>query len=81
MNLGCRPARRLLSRGPVCAIEECSCGTLHVSIGVLTLRLEPEVVASIWETLGDALARLSATRPSTTAPPPHPSTRPPERPS
>ena len=53
-----RPARRVVAQGPVCTVEECACGVLHVTIGVFTIRLQTEVVASIWETLGEALHRV-----------------------
>lgn len=56
---GCQPARRLIAHSPYCSVEECSCGILHVTLGVLTIRLQREVVASIWETLGESLARLA----------------------
>ena len=54
----CRPQRALLADGPFCKVECCECGTLHVSLGPLTLRLRPEVVESIWVTFGEALARV-----------------------
>ncbi len=60
MSGNCQPSRWVLARGPFCAVEECSCGVLHVTFGVLTIRLQREVVASIWETLGEALARGGA---------------------
>jgi hypothetical protein len=59
MDDRCRPARRLLAQCPVCTVEECACGVLHVTLGVLTIRLQTEVVASVWQTLGEALQRLS----------------------
>lgn len=59
MNETCKPARRLLSRSSFCTVEECSCGIVHLSLGVFTVRLQPEVVASVWQTMGEALARLS----------------------
>ena len=57
--LGCRPERTLVAQGPVCQVEECSCGTLHLTIGALTIRLGTEVVASMRDTLADALVALS----------------------
>lgn len=57
--LTCRPVRRLVAQGPMCSIEECACGVLHVTLGVLTLRLHPDVVASIAETFADALRVLA----------------------
>lgn len=60
MDDRCRPVRRLLAQGPMCTVEECACGVLHVSLGALTIRLPTEVVASVWQTLGEALQRLSS---------------------
>ncbi|HEX7666108.1 MAG TPA: hypothetical protein VF407_16385 [Polyangiaceae bacterium] len=53
--MNCRPAREVIAQGQVCQVEECSCGVLHVTVGALTLRLAPEVVASLRDTLDDAL--------------------------
>jgi hypothetical protein len=75
---GCRPGRRLVSQGSFCTVEECVCGVLHVTIGVLTIRLQTDVVASIWETLGEALSRLAAGRRALTT---DTASRAPERPS
>ena len=57
MNVACRPERALLAEGPFCKVESCECGTVHVSLGPMTLRLHPEVVESVWATLGVALGR------------------------
>lgn len=54
----CLPHRTIVARGPVCQVEQCACGILHVTIGVLTLRLEADVVASLCSTLTDAVARV-----------------------
>jgi len=53
----CGTPLRPLAHGPFCAISECRCGVLHVTIGALTIRLQPDVVSSIWETLGEAMRR------------------------
>ena len=55
MNRSCAPRRERLAEGPFCTVEACDCGTLHVSIGAITLRLAPEVAASIQATLREAL--------------------------
>ncbi len=62
MDDRCAAARRMIAQGPMCTVEECRCGVLHVSLGPFTFRVQREAVASIWETLGDALARLSKPR-------------------
>jgi hypothetical protein len=67
MGVGCQ--RRLLASGDTCRVERCSCGTLHVSLGALTLRLEPSVVVDTIATLERALVELDQTNES--APPPH----------
>ena len=61
MSDSCAPRRSRLAEGPFCQIDECGCGTIHLSVGALTLRLEPEVAESIWNTLGQGLRR-QATR-------------------
>lgn len=53
--------RKVIARGEACTVEECGCGVLHVTIGVITLRLHPSAVASIHETIGDALVSSVAT--------------------
>lgn len=60
MSDSCPPRRSRLAEGPFCSIDECGCGTLHLSVGALTLRLEPEVAESIWNTIGHGLNRLAA---------------------
>lgn len=55
MDDRCVVSRRLIAQGPVCTVEECSCGVLHVTLGALTIRLQREAVGSIFETLGEAL--------------------------
>jgi hypothetical protein len=56
----CEPHRTRLAEGPVSTVDQCSCGVLHVSLGALTIRLQPDVVESIWLTLGQAIQQLSA---------------------
>lgn len=68
--------RTTLARGAVCQVDQCACGTLHVSLGTLTLRLAPDVIADVAETLDGALITLAKrTRTSSssisTPPPPH----------
>jgi hypothetical protein len=40
-------------------VDRCDHGTLHLTLGALTLRLSPEQLADLAETLGTA-ARLNA---------------------
>jgi hypothetical protein len=65
----CRPERMLLAEGAFCRIESCECGTFHVSLGPITLRLRPDVVESVWSTLGEALMRFGRAKPHTHVPP------------
>ncbi len=58
MEENCPKTRRVIAQGPVCTVEQCTCGVLHVTLGALTIRLQMEVVASIHETLGEALRLL-----------------------
>ncbi len=51
--------RRRLAEGRFVSVEACECGVLHVSLGPLTLRLQAEVVESVWLTLGEALTQLA----------------------
>jgi hypothetical protein len=53
--MGC--ARRPLAGSAQCVVEECGCGTIHVTIGSLTLRLCPSTVADISSTLAEAMQR------------------------
>ncbi len=64
----CLPKRTLVAQGPLSQVEECSCGILHVTIGALTLRLQPDCVASLAETLTEATRRLEARQDEMPAP-------------
>lgn len=67
MSMSCRPERALLAQGPFCKVESCECGTVHVSLGPMTLRLHVDVVESVWGTLGEALMRAGrSARPTRT---------------
>ncbi len=49
-----------LAEGPICMVEACQCGVLHLTIGPVTLRLQAEAVESLWVTLGEAIRRHAA---------------------
>lgn len=55
-------ARRTLARGTAGSIELCRCGTIHLMMGPLTLRLDPASCEALWATLGEALHELRALR-------------------
>lgn len=48
--MSCR--RVILDASDICRVEQCDCGSVHVSLGALTVRLEPEELACVageWE--------------------------------
>ncbi|MGH7821914.1 MAG: hypothetical protein ACREQ9_19300 [Candidatus Binatia bacterium] len=51
---------RPLAVGRACKVDACGCGTIHVSIGMLTVRLEREAFEALCETLLEAAGRLGA---------------------
>lgn len=51
-----------LAQGDVATIDMCSCGTLRLSLGAVTLRLTPEALSSLMQTVGEGLATHSALR-------------------
>lgn len=53
--------RRTLAASDFMLVEQCSCGSVHVTIGAVTLRLSQNAIPSIAQTLGDA-ARTIALR-------------------
>ena len=54
---------RVLAAGPVCRVERCGHGTLHLTLGVLTLRLTDRQLEEIAATLEVAASRLSTVSP------------------
>ena len=46
--------RKLLAAGEYLVVEQCSCGSVHVTIGAVTLRLAASAIPSLAATLGDA---------------------------
>jgi hypothetical protein len=55
---GCSQTR--LAESPVAAVDRCSCGTLQLHIGPLTLRLAPCALGELRTTLDRAMAAYSA---------------------
>ncbi len=51
--------RRILAAGDFAAIEQCSCGSVHVTIGAVTLRLAASAIAPLAATLGEAARTLT----------------------
>jgi hypothetical protein len=52
--------RERLAHGPVASVEVCTCGTLHLRLGALTMRFSPEALASVRATLGAATEAYAA---------------------
>jgi hypothetical protein len=51
--------KETLAEGPVCSVEICACGSVHVTLCALTLRLKPEALEAIAGTLSAAVLHLS----------------------
>lgn len=50
--------RKLLAAGEYMLVEQCACGSVHVTIGAVTLRLASGAIPSLATTLGDAARAL-----------------------
>ena len=48
------PRQRVASVGP-CTIEQCDCGVLHVTVGMVTMRLHQETAHALSAALARAL--------------------------
>lgn len=53
-------APAVLAHGPCAQVNRCTDGHLHVSVGPVTVRMEPGVFRALVLTLQDAAARLDA---------------------
>ena len=53
-----------LAEGHACRVERCAHGMIHVSVGGVTLRLQPSHCYDLTRTLRAASARIDAPRPS-----------------
>jgi hypothetical protein len=60
-------ARELLARSPIGAVERCTCGAIHLSIGALSLRLDPAVLRAIVIMASEALKELDREPPRSRA--------------
>jgi hypothetical protein len=54
-------ARRVLSSGDCSLVEQCSCGSVHITIGAVTLRIAPTAFPQIAATISEA-ARMMVLR-------------------
>lgn len=50
--------RQVLSRGNMVSVERCSCGSLHLILGAITLRFHEEGLRSLSDTVAEALQQL-----------------------
>jgi hypothetical protein len=57
-----RCERAVVAEGPGARIERCNCGAVHLSLGPVTVRLDPESFESFAVTVAYASARMA--RPS-----------------
>ena len=51
--------RDVLSSAPIGSIALCPCGTIHLTIGAVTLRLVPEAMVELAELVGRAAVELA----------------------
>jgi hypothetical protein len=54
--------RTPLATGELAIIEECGCGTLHLHIGGLTIRLTPKALSSLLDTVQTAIVEQTVRR-------------------
>jgi len=54
--------RELLARSPIGCVERCTCGAIHLSIGALSLRLDPNVLRALVVMGNEALGQLDRQR-------------------
>ena len=50
--------RRVLAASEYVVVEQCSCGSVHLTIGAVTLRLASSAIPALAATLGDAARAL-----------------------
>lgn len=53
-----------LASGPVGRVQMCSCGSVHISVGAVTLRTDVDDCASLAQTLAEAVIAMAARRPA-----------------
>lgn len=55
---GAQCSRRLLAANDYMLVEQCTCGSVHVTIGAVTLRLAGSAIPALATTLGEAARAL-----------------------
>ena len=58
MDDACRSDRACLASQGVCRVERCRCGTIHLTFGAMTMRLEQEAFESFVVLMNEAVALL-----------------------
>ena len=53
--------RTRLAESHVAAVDYCQCGHMHLHLGPFSMRLTPEALSGLIETLGQAIAAHTAT--------------------
>jgi hypothetical protein len=51
-----------LAHGDVATVDMCSCGTLRLNLGAITVRMTPQALSSLVQTVSESLATHSALR-------------------
>ena len=51
-----------LAGGDVASVDMCSCGTLRLNLGAITVRMTPQALSSLMQTVGESLATHAALR-------------------
>ena len=51
-----------LAHGDVATVDMCSCGTLRLNLGAITVRMTPQALSSLMQTVSESLATHSALR-------------------
>lgn len=51
-----------LAAGDVATVDMCSCGTLRLNLGAITVRMTPQALSSLMQTVGEGLATHAALR-------------------
>ncbi len=51
-----------LAQGDIATIDMCSCGTLRLNLGAITVRMTPEALSSLMQTVREGLATHTALR-------------------
>jgi hypothetical protein len=60
--MSCSEPRERVAHGPGCTVERCGCGTLHITIGPVTMRIERSMFVGVLPTLVSAGERLARER-------------------